>query len=100
MLRAHETFLREYLTSSLEVADADKAAVRTHHVHLPKLVEYSYVEWDRDADVVTRGEAFDDVRPLLEVVDSRRDGRLARVSVADREGSQRESVEFTVVPDR
>jgi len=38
-----------------------------YHVHLPKLERYGYIEWDRDADEVTRGPLFDDLRPLLEV---------------------------------
>lgn len=32
------------------------------------LEQYSYVDWDHDASVVTKGAKFDDVRPLLEVV--------------------------------
>lgn len=75
LLEAHERFLREYLTGSYEVRDADKAAIRAYHVHLPKLVAYDYVEWHRDAHLVTRGPDFDDLRPLLELVDDRRDGQ-------------------------
>ncbi|WP_247730255.1 DUF7344 domain-containing protein [Halovivax limisalsi] len=46
--------------------EREPARIRTHHVHLPKLAEYGYVEWDREADVVTKGPQFDEVRPLLE----------------------------------
>ena len=78
MLQAHEKFLREYLSGSREVANADKADVRAHHVHLPKLVEYRYVEWDRDAHITTKGPRFDDVEPLLELVNDHRDERPAK----------------------
>ncbi|GAA0669621.1 hypothetical protein ACFQDG_09000 [Natronoarchaeum mannanilyticum] len=71
LLAAHESLLGEYLAGPREVDGADKTDVRTYHVHLPMLVEYGYVEWDRDAHLVTRGPAFDDLRPLLEVVDGR-----------------------------
>lgn len=81
VLQAHETLLREYLYGAREIEDADKAAIRTHHVHLPKLVRYSYVDWDHDASVVTKGAKFDDVRPLLEVVGSQRDETPAREPV-------------------
>lgn len=70
MLEAHEALLREYLAGSTEIADADKADIRTHHVHLPKLVEYGHIEWNHDTHVTTKGPKFDDVRPLLEDVDA------------------------------
>lgn len=35
------------------------------HVHLPKLAHAGLVTWDRDAGTVSRGPAFDDLRPLL-----------------------------------
>lgn len=72
MLQAHEEVLQEYLTGPEEVANADKAVVRTYHVHLPKLVESLYVEWDRGNHHVTKGAKYDEVRPVLELVDERR----------------------------
>lgn len=86
LLEASEAFLREYLSGSREIDDADKADVRTHHVHLPKLTEYSYVEWHRDARLTTRGSAFDEVRPLVELADEERaDAPADGVSVIVRE---------------
>lgn len=73
MLQAHEEVLQEYLSGSEEVANADKAVIRTYHVHLPKLVESLYVEWDRGNHLVTKGAKYDEVRPLLELVDERRE---------------------------
>lgn len=75
MLQAHEALLGEYLSGSEEIENADKAAIRTHHVHLPKLVQCSYIEWDHDGSVVTKGHKFDDVRPLLEVLGQELDER-------------------------
>lgn len=75
ILQAHEALLEEYLSGSQEMEDADKAAIRTHHVHLPKLVQYGYIDWDHDAARVTKGAKFDDVRPLLEVVETEGDER-------------------------
>lgn len=77
MIRAHETLLREYLSDSREISKASKADIRTHHVHLPKLAEYGYITWLRDAHMVTKGPDFDEVRPVLEVVDDDRDERAA-----------------------
>lgn len=77
ILQAHTAVLQEYLAGSAEISDANKGDIRTHHVHLPKLAEYDYIEWDRDTHVVTRGPDFDDVRPLLAALDDRRDDHLA-----------------------
>lgn len=69
LLAANESLLGEFLAGSCEIDDADKTAVRMYHVHLPKLVEYDYVEWDRDADAVSKGAEFDAIRHLLEMID-------------------------------
>jgi len=72
LLGANESLLGEFLAGNREIDDADKTAVRMYHVHLPKLVEYGYVEWDRDADAVSKGMEFDAIRHLLEMIDERR----------------------------
>lgn len=46
--------------------DADR--IERQHVHLPKLAEYGYVEWDREEDILTKGPRFDEIRPLVEFV--------------------------------
>jgi len=43
------------------------------HSHLPKLEEFGFIEWDREADVVTRGPRFDDCRPYLRAIYDHRD---------------------------
>lgn len=56
-----------------ETTERDAELITTHHVHLPKLAEYEYIEWDRGADVVTKGRQFDEIRPLLEFLDTCRE---------------------------
>ena len=70
---ADEVLLRRHLTSSREISEADEELLRAHHVHLPKLDDYGFVEWDRETNVVARGPRFEEVRPLLELLDGRRD---------------------------
>jgi len=77
VLMANDSYLAEYLSSAMEIADVDKEAVRAHHVHLPKLVDYRYVEWDEGACVVSRGADFDDLRPHLQLLDDQRDDASA-----------------------
>lgn len=47
--------------------------VEMTHIHLPKLESRGVIEWDRDENVVRRGPAFEEVRPLLELVVEHRD---------------------------
>jgi hypothetical protein len=39
-----------------------------YHVHMPKLEDYGYIEWDRGTNEVVKGPQFDEIRPLLECV--------------------------------
>lgn len=56
-----------------QITEGDEERVRKHHVHLPKLVDYGFVEWDPEHDVVTKGPRFDEIRPFLELLDDHRD---------------------------
>lgn len=49
-------------------ADAVERLVKMNHVHLPKLEEYGFIEWDRDTHEVIKGPQFDEIRPLLELL--------------------------------
>ena len=42
--------------------------VRMAHIHLPKLDDYEFIDWDEDADVVRTGEQFDEIEPLLDLL--------------------------------
>lgn len=44
-----------------------------YHVHLPMLEDRGIVEWDRESGSVRRGPDFEEVRPLLELLDRHRD---------------------------
>lgn len=64
-------------------ADADADASETlrieyRHVHLPKLDEYGFLDWDQATGTVERGPRFAEVEPLLtsDVFDF--EGRLER----------------------
>lgn len=52
-----------------ERAKPDESTILEHHLHLPKLAEYGFIDWDRDRGAVTKGNRFDEIRPLLEVLD-------------------------------
>lgn len=56
-----------------DIPEDDETMIEKHHVHLPKLVEYGYIDWDRDAGIITKGPEFDEIRPLLEFLNERPD---------------------------
>jgi len=66
-----DTAIPEGLTTTDE--ELEKMLIQMTHVHLPKLEDLGVVEWDREKNVVTRGPAFDELRPLLELIDRHRD---------------------------
>lgn len=70
---ADGVLLEDRLTSTREIVDVDEYHLRLHCIHVPKLVEYGFVEWDEDGNDVTKGPRFDEIRPLLELLDGRRD---------------------------
>lgn len=56
----------------VEVRDVEPDAEPTdvHHVHLPKLERYGYVETTRDSRLAYRGEAFDEVAAVMRVLEA------------------------------
>lgn len=60
--------LEEYLTGDHDISDAEKDSVRLNSVHLPKLDEYGFIDWQRDEEQVVKGDRFDEIRPLLKLL--------------------------------
>lgn len=56
------------VSESEEAAETMTRLVQMEHVHLPKLEEYGFIEWDRENHDVSKGENFDEIRPLLELL--------------------------------
>lgn len=54
--------------------DAERArTTELHHVHLPKLEDYGLIDWDRERHEIVKGPLFDQIRPLLVLLDENRD---------------------------
>jgi len=52
-------------------ADGEEVArfqVELYHVHLPKLADAGYVDWDRSAGTVRRGPKYEEIRPTLDLL--------------------------------
>jgi len=58
----------EPTSAAFSDGDRERMLTRLHHVHLPKLENEGFVDWNPETDEVTRGPAFEEVRPLLELL--------------------------------
>lgn len=58
------------IASEIELAEEDLESLSIHmtHTHLPKLEESGFIEWDWDTNSVRKGPQFDEIQPLLEVL--------------------------------
>ena len=45
-----------------------EVTTRMYHVHLPKLDDVGFIQWNRESDTVEIGARFDEIRPLLQLV--------------------------------
>ena len=44
-----------------------------HHVHLPKLEDLGFIEWNKDAGEISKGPKWDAVAPLLRLIENHSD---------------------------
>lgn len=54
--------------------------IAMHHSHLPKLVDYGLINWDKETNRVTKGPNFEAAEIILELV-SNNDGILPPAEV-------------------
>lgn len=48
--------------------EIEKAEVEMHHIHLPRLEDAGFIEWNKDDRQVMKGPRYADIKPLLEVL--------------------------------
>ncbi|MFO7926030.1 hypothetical protein [Natronomonas sp.] len=48
---------------------AEPTEMELFHNHLPKLADAKYIEWDREAGTISEGPRFDEIKPLLELLE-------------------------------
>jgi len=53
--------------------DTENVAATIHHVHLPKLDDMGFIEWNQQAEEICRGPMWDKIEPLLELIHDHRD---------------------------
>ena len=45
-----------------------RETVDLYHHHLPKLESHGVIEWNQETGIVSRGAAFEEIEPLLEIL--------------------------------
>jgi hypothetical protein len=60
----------EFPVADLPSAGVDETqwAVELCHIHLPKLAEAGYIEWDKTSRTIRCGPEFDEIEPLVTVL--------------------------------
>lgn len=66
---------REFDVEDLATEDDELEFLETelYHVHLPKLAEAGYIEWNEEAQKFWRGPAFEEIAPLFRLLDEYQD---------------------------
>ncbi|MFA9425542.1 transcriptional regulator [Natronorubrum sp. A-ect3] len=62
-------------TSELNMSEGEKNLLlaEVKHAHLPKLADHDVIDWNPECNRVTRGSNFEEVEPLLELLDTNRE---------------------------
>lgn len=55
-------------TLAAEAAAVDIETVPLEHIHLPKLADAGFIDWDRTRQVVRPGPRFDEIAPVIELL--------------------------------
>jgi hypothetical protein len=53
--------------------DREAVEVALRHNHLPRLDESGYIDWDRDSGKLSKGPRFDEIEPILELIENHAD---------------------------
>lgn len=59
--------------TSTDGVETPERLVAVDHVHLPKLADHGFVDWNRDTDELTKGPEFDGIVPLLRLLSDHED---------------------------
>lgn len=54
-------------------SESDASEIRLTHDHLPRLEDAGYIDWDRNTGEIAKGPRFDEIEPLLELIENHAD---------------------------
>lgn len=53
--------------------DSEDLAIKIVHIHLPKLVEMGFIDWNQEPNTIETGPEFEEIRSLVELLDEQQD---------------------------
>ncbi|WP_266082462.1 DUF7344 domain-containing protein [Haladaptatus caseinilyticus] len=56
-----------------ETDEPDAVTTQLHHLHLPKLADHGYIEWQPDTETIRQGSNFEKIAPLLTLLSDHAD---------------------------
>lgn len=69
--RQLETFVTGEIAP--DTREGETIRVELYHRHFPRLDESNYIDWEEDTGRIRRGEDFEEIRPLLELLEDHPD---------------------------
>lgn len=57
----------------VETRGEDRWGLQLRHTHLPKLTEWGFIEWNQDTGEIAAGPRFDEIEPLLDLIERHAD---------------------------
>lgn len=54
----------------MEAEEWNAHQIALYHTHLPRLDDHGLIQWDREERIIEEGDRFEEVRPLLDSLDS------------------------------
>mgnify|MGYP000129705660 FL=1 len=53
--------------------ETEDAEIQLVHNHLPRLEAAGYIEWDQDTGTISKGPNYDEIKPLLDLMENHAD---------------------------
>lgn len=75
-LDINEFIQDEFSSVGVDEAGPKQLELKLFHSHLPKLAEMKYIDWNPETQTIRRGANFDDIAPLLKLMDGHADELL------------------------
>ena len=69
----HDGVIDPVAVLSTPPTDSEEIEVRLIHHHLPQLEQQGFINWNRDQGTVARGPAWEDVAPVVTMLQTHRD---------------------------
>ncbi|KAB1190710.1 MULTISPECIES: transcriptional regulator [Haloferax] len=63
----------ELVDGTTEGDDSDATHVALFHVHLPKLSNHGFIDWDEETGELCTGTAWGEIEPVVDVLQENRD---------------------------